>query len=115
MESKGPYYYVNTVIKPNGVINVFTAYLMQSPLYSQAKGRLNKKTVGLQKIGVDAEMEDQSDQGGIQVKTEIKPYNEKGYEKNLVIVKPFSIEVYSLDGTDFKPKHTFEVFAKIWN
>lgn len=118
MESK--YFYVNSVVKPNGVTqdidkSVFTAYLMQSPLYSQAKGRLNRKTVGLQKIGVDAEMEDQSDQGGIHVKTEIKPYNEKGYEKSLVIVKPFSIEVYSLDGTDFKPKHTFEVYAKIWN
>lgn len=113
MEAKGPYFYVNSLVKPNGVISVFTAYLMQSPHYAAAKANRKRRTQGLHKIGVDEDMEPESD--GIHKQTEIRDYNEKGYERNLVIVKPFSVEVYHLDGTDFKPVQTFEVYAKIWN
>lgn len=115
MEATGPYFYVNSIVKPNGVISVFNAYLMQSPLYSKSKNQFKRRAAGLQKIGVDVDMEHESDDGGILVKTEIRPYNEKGYERNLVIVKPFAIEVYRIDGTDLQPAHTFEVYAKIWN
>lgn len=113
MESTGPYFYVNSIVKPNGVIAVFNAYLMQSPLYTKAKSA--RKSYGLQKIGADVDMENDSDDNGIQVKDEIKPYNEKGFEKNLVVVKSFSIEVYRLEGNEMQPVHTFELYAKIWN
>ena len=39
----------------------------------------------------------------IPVNSEVQNYNSKGYEKHLVIVKPFSIEFYSVDGKNLDP------------
>ena len=49
------------------------------------------------------------------IKEDIKPYNEKGYAKNLIIVKENSVEIYTLEGEEFHHYHTFEIYAKIWN
>lgn len=50
-----------------------------------------------------------------ELKTEIRPYNEKGYTQNLVIVKNNSVEVYIIDGEDYYAYHTFDIYARIWN
>ena len=60
-------------------------------------------------------MENEYEEIGIQIKSEIKSYNEKGYERNLIVVKPFSIEIYRLDGTDYEPVQSYDVYSKIWN
>ena len=108
---EGPYYYINSIIKPSSVIAVFTAYLLQDPNYTPSKDRMRHKNPNAE--GGDVVMEES--QGGIMVKEEIKPYNDKGYTKNLVIVKESSIEVYLLDGNNFDPCHTFEIYTKIWS
>jgi uncharacterized protein (UPF0332 family) len=96
---EGPFFYVNSVVKPNGVIAVFEAYFMKSTQFTKLRGEYGHRSYGLRKGDEDVEMEQESDR---HVKTEIKSYNERGFIKNLVIVKQFSIEIFSIEGTDFK-------------
>lgn len=113
MESTGPYFYVSSIVKSNGVLAAFTAYFMQSDQY-QSKSKASSRRM-FSKSGQDVEMENEYEDNGIQIKSEIKFYNEKGYERNLIVVKPFSIEIYRIDGTDYEPVQSYEIYAKIWN
>ena len=115
MESIGPFFYVSSIVKPSGVLAAFTAFFMQSDQYQSKSKHNSKRMYGYGKNGQDVEMENENEGNGIQIKSEIKSYNEKGFERNLIVVKPFSIEIYRIDGIDYQPVQSYDIYAKIWN